>query len=459
MKCELKVGKCIFLLVHPIHASKETNKEFHNRKRICRVPPIIFLRSFVNFCIICCFAFFVADCTFVTPFFPYFFSFIFGEEKKSVKENRIIQPVSSYCHQKKQFLLQNLKITLFSMPSSDSTSTSSIGSSSSHVDQPPHHHDHNRVTAPFVPRDSDEDNEKIDAPPVPWMHGFAGILGGSISMTLFYPLDILRTRMHTYDDRKRHKPLDDLRSLWKQEGMKGMYKGVKVAVVAHSVGWGLYLTFFRFVQQNIAAANGGTHTSMGDFAAACCAATATATMVTPLNLVKTRTQLAKGVIPDSERGFGKTLRRVVAQEGWRSLFRGVGPQILLASHTTIQVALYEFLKRRLWGDHAEAPMMGVACASGFSKAIAATVCNPLEVVRTRLQDKANREKPEYRSMKHAFRHIWQNEGMSGLYRGIGVNVCRVVPTTVVAFVCYEKCLRVIHLLSKPKPAVVKRVQE
>lgn len=311
-----------------------------------------------------------------------------------------------------------------------------------------------RLTAHFVPppADGDED-EKIDAPPVPWMHGFAGIFGGSISMTLFYPLDILRTRMHTYDDRKRHKPLDDLKSLWKQEGMKGMYKGVKVAVLAHSVGWGLYLTFFRIVQQNLAAANGGKHSSLGDFTAACCAATVTATMVTPLNLVKTRTQLAKGIIPDSERGFKKTLKRVVQQEGWRALFRGVGPQILLGSHTTIQVALYEFLKRRLWGD-ADAPMMGVACASGFSKAVAASVCNPLEVMRTRLQDKANREKPEYQSMKLAFRHIWRNEGVSGLYRGIGVNVCRVVPTTVVAFVCYEKCLRVIHLLSKPKPKKV-----
>lgn len=289
----------------------------------------------------------------------------------------------------------------------------------------------------------EEEEEKIDAPPVPWMHGAAGILGGSISMTLFYPLDFLRTRMHTYDDRQKHKPMDDFRSVLKQEGFKGMYKGVKVAVLAHSVGWGLYLTSFRLAQENIAAIR-GTHSTLGDFLGACCAATFTATLVTPLNLVKTRTQLTKGTIPEDQRGFRKTLRRVVQQEGWKALLRGVGPQILLSSHTTIQVALYECLKRYWWGD-SDAPMLGVALVSGFSKAFAATVCNPLEVVRTRLQDKKNRELPEYQTMSAAFRHIWKREGISGMYRGIGVNVCRVVPTTVVAFVLYEQCLKFMRM--------------
>lgn len=290
-----------------------------------------------------------------------------------------------------------------------------------------------------------EEDEKLDAPPVPWMHGAAGILGGSISMTLFYPLDILRTRMHTYDDSKKHKPIDDFRSVLKQEGLRGMYKGVKVAVLAHSVGWGLYLTFFRFVQQRVEVWRGRPST-LGDFVGACCAATLTATLVTPLNLVKTRTQLTKGEIPENERGFRRTLARVVRQEGWRALLRGVGPQILLSSHTTIQVALYECLKRQLWVDQ-DAPMLGVAFVSGFSKAFAASVCNPLEVVRTRLQDKKNRDKPEYQCMTNAFSHIWRNEGIHGFYRGVGVNVCRVVPTTVVAFVLYEKCLKVIHVFS------------
>ena len=119
--------------------------------------------------------------------------------------------------------------------------------------------------------------EKLDDPPVPWMHGAAGILGGSISMTLFYPLDMLRTRMHIIEDNQKRKTIDAVRTVIKQEGVKGLYRGVKVAVAAHSLGWGLYLTLFRCVQQNIEAIRGEPST-LGDFIGATCAATMTATL-------------------------------------------------------------------------------------------------------------------------------------------------------------------------------------
>lgn len=291
-----------------------------------------------------------------------------------------------------------------------------------------------------------DEPEEIDAPPVPWMHGAAGIAGGSISMTLFYPLDFLRTRMHTYDG-KETSQLRSVREIVRQEGFKGMYRGVGVAVGAHSIGWGTYLTLFRAAQGRLASMWGGP-SSLGDFIAACCAACVTATMVTPLNLLKTRAQLHDEATKPQPRGVIGKLRHIARTEGWRSLFRGVGPQILLSSHTTIQVALYECIKRQLWGnDHA--PVSGVALASAASKSVAAAVCNPLEVCRTRLQDKRNLAKgDQYSSMRAAFRTIWMEEGVRGLYRGVGVNVCRVVPTTVVAFVMYEEILKLIHYFAK-----------
>jgi solute carrier family 25 folate transporter 32 len=294
---------------------------------------------------------------------------------------------------------------------------------------------------------ANEEKTKADdpIPPVPWMHGAAGILGGSISMTLFYPLDLLRTRMHTYDG-KGNTRLACVKEIVRQEGFRGMYRGVGVAVGAHSVGWGLYLTTFRTGQAWVQTWTGKPSTT-GDFLGACLAAVFTATMVTPLNLLKTRAQLHDKKEGSRKRGVIGGLRHIVRTEGWRTLLRGVGPQILLSSHTTIQVALYECIKRSLWGTGDEAPMLGIAAVSAGSKAFAATICNPLEVVRTRLQDKKNRGVEGYSTMGNAFRTIIATEGMRGLYRGIFVNVCRVVPTTVVAFVLYEKCLRTIHLFT------------
>uniref|UniRef100_A0A7S1L1P9 Mitochondrial carrier protein n=1 Tax=Neobodo designis TaxID=312471 RepID=A0A7S1L1P9_NEODS len=281
------------------------------------------------------------------------------------------------------------------------------------------------------------EKEKIDAPPVPWMHGAAGITAGAVSMTMFYPLDLIRTRLHAQTGDTGSK-LRGAKKIFADEGIRGLYRGVKIAVASHSIGWGMYLTVFRTFQQAFARSNGDS--SAGDFLAACCAAVFTATLVTPLNVLKTRSQLRED---KQKSGALKRLRAIVASEGPGAILKGVGPQILLSTHTTIQVALYECAKRRLWGKD-DAPMLGVACVSGLSKAVASTVCNPLEVCRTRLQDRRNFGNPDYANMSSAFRTIWRNEGVRGLYRGVTVNVMRVIPTTVCAFVLYEKVVAGIH---------------
>ena len=262
-------------------------------------------------------------------------------------------------------------------------------------------------------------------------------------MAIFYPLDLIRTRQHTKDG--TGLKLRGTGTIFRQEGIRGLYRGCVVSVSAHSIGWGLYLTQFRAVQQALARTRGGD-SSLGDFLAACVAACSTATLVTPLNLLKTRKQLHDDAKVKA-RGVMSNLRYIVRTEGFGRLFRGVGPQILLSSHTTIQVAIYEFMKRELWGP-SDAPVFGVAFASAVSKGFASFICNPLEVLRTRLQDKSNLNR--YTSMGGAFRTIWRQEGIAGLYRGVGVNIARVVPTTVAAFVLYEKLLAAMQACLGPK---------
>ena len=78
--------------------------------------------------------------------------------------------------------------------------------------------------------------------------------------------------------------------------------------------------------------------------------------------------------------------------------------------------------------------------------------------KTRLQDRRNAGNPAYANMSSAFRTIWQNEGLRGLYRGVGVNVMRVIPTTVCAFVLYEKFLSGLHLrFHSPAPQQQQRL--
>lgn len=309
---------------------------------------------------------------------------------------------------------------------------------------PVHHHvdlDKNPIKSALLP----DEEEDLNVPPVPWMHGAAGICGGAFSMSLFYPLDLIRTRMHTYTGKpgEKSKLRGAVESI-RQDGLKVMFRGVKIAVISHSFGWGMYLTVFRTLQQRLARTNGGD-SSLGDFVAACGAAGVTSAVVTPLNFLKTNIQLSSGQEKVTVKSI---LKRTIEKDGPFALMRGLGPQFLLSSHTTIQVALYELIKRYMWGSSTDAstetPMHGVALASAASKGFASALCNPLEVMRTRLQDSRNAQTIEYASMGKAFRTIWNTEGIRGMYRGVTVNVCRVVPTTVVAFMTYEQILKIMH---------------
>lgn len=220
-----------------------------------------------------------------------------------------------------------------------------------------------------------------------------------------------------------------------------MYKGIGVSVASHSIGWGLYLLSFHSAQRQIAdlLEKRGYHdcnASYRDFASACVAATATGTILTPLHVLKTRRQLSAG----SEGGC----RSIVKKEGWRTLFKGVVPQVVLTGNTTIQVTLYEFLRRRFFTNTDDPSPWQVAMASAVSKAVSSALFNPLEVVRTRLQAHKSQGFKEYKGMMDGLATIWRTEGITGMYRGLPVNVARVIPSTVFAFVAYEKCLSMMN---------------
>ncbi|KAG8348262.1 putative Mitochondrial carrier protein [Trypanosoma vivax] len=289
--------------------------------------------------------------------------------------------------------------------------------------------------------------------PSPLLHAAAGVIGGSLATVMFYPLDFIRTRMHVCE-RANMSVSQLVRQVVSQEGICGVYRGVSVAVASHGIGWGMYLLTFRAAQEKLAPLCSRGREMDGDqaegskkgvpvmrnFLSACLAALVTGTAITPLHLLKTRRQLLHVIQTSESRGFRDDIRRIVHVEGWGSLLRGCAPQMILTGNTTIQVTMYEGLKWCFVGDRGEPSSLEVALMSVVSRATATAIFNPFEVVRTRLQDTRNTSSVEYRSMRVAFQTIWRIEGLGGLYRGLPVNVCRVIPTTAISFMVYEKSL-------------------
>ncbi|KAI8099745.1 mitochondrial carrier domain-containing protein [Halteromyces radiatus] len=141
----------------------------------------------------------------------------------------------------------------------------------------------------------------------------------------------------------------------------------------------------------------------------------------PLDVVKTRAQLNSGVSV----GVLSSFKDIIGNEGIPTLYRGIAfPLSIEAPKRAITFAANEqftvFYKRLFGLDHVTPPL---AMATGVSAGITeAAVIVPFELVKVRLQDKANASK--YKNALDALKKIIQHEGVLALYNGLEATILR-----------------------------------
>ncbi|XP_036421164.1 solute carrier family 25 member 36-A-like [Colossoma macropomum] len=188
-----------------------------------------------------------------------------------------------------------------------------------------------------------------------------------------------------------------------------------------------------------------------------CGGTVGAILTCPLEVVKTRLQSSTitlyissvqlstvsgaGVARMAPPGPLHCLKLILEKEGPRSLFRGLGPNLVgVAPSRAIYFAAYSTAKERLNGllvpDSTQVHMLSAGIA-GFT---AITATNPIWLIKTRLQLDA-RNRGEYRmSAIECVRRVYQTDGLRGFYRGMSASYAG-ISETVIHFVIYENIKR------------------
>eukprot|EP00920_Eleutheroschizon_duboscqi_P014114 GHVT01032950.1.p1 GENE.GHVT01032950.1~~GHVT01032950.1.p1 ORF type:complete len:313 (-),score=97.23 GHVT01032950.1:537-1475(-) len=182
-------------------------------------------------------------------------------------------------------------------------------------------------------------------------------------------------------------------------------------------------------------------------AAAGAAATGAECLTMPLDTLKIRMQ----VDSSGSRGLAQTLTTLIKEGGptapWRGLGAGIQRQLV---YGTLRISLYSPIRDALaaWrspeggaeaarggGDGrgkdgaAVTPLSTKIAAGMISGALGICVANPTDVVKIRMQAhsgaaQVHPSRPKSASVSGMYRHIFLQQGVRGLWRGVGPNVLR-----------------------------------
>ena len=152
------------------------------------------------------------------------------------------------------------------------------------------------------------------------------------------------------------KTAGGLSKIMRDEGIKGLYRGLSPSLFALLPNWAVYFTTYERLKVAIAKhvrpewqGSPGVH-----MAAAAGAGAATMLITNPLWVVKTRLQtqnmgikMGRGTNPALYKGTADALYRIAKEEGVAGLYSGLGPSLFGVMHVVIQFPLYEAIKMKL----------------------------------------------------------------------------------------------------------------
>ncbi|KAI9851050.1 MAG: hypothetical protein M1838_004576 [Thelocarpon superellum] len=137
-------------------------------------------------------------------------------------------------------------------------------------------------------------------------------------------------------------------------------------------------------------------------------------------------------------------------EGWRALFKGLGPNLTgVVPARAVNFYAYGNGKRLLSKhfNHGDEAAWVHLCAAANAGIITGTVTNPIWLVKTRLQlDRSHAEQPgsvaprRYQNSWDCTRQVVRHEGIRGLYRGLSASYLGVSESTL-QWVLYEQMKR------------------
>lgn len=269
----------------------------------------------------------------------------------------------------------------------------------------------------------------------------SGAIAGAVSRTCVAPLETIRT--HLMVGSCGHSTTEVFQDIMQTEGWTGLFRGNLVNVIRVAPSKAIELFAYDTVKKTLAPKPGEKPKPRipESLIAGACAGISSTICTYPLELLKTRLTVQRGVYNNLIDAFLK----IVKEEGPAELYRGLTPSLIgvipyaatnYFAYDTLRKAYKKISKKDEIGNIAT---LLIGSAAG---AISSSATFPLEVARKHMQAGAVNGRV-YDNMLHALLSILEKEGVVGLYRGLGPSCIKIVPAAGISFMCYEACKKIL----------------
>ncbi|KAL2897986.1 Adenine nucleotide transporter BT1 chloroplastic/mitochondrial [Bienertia sinuspersici] len=270
----------------------------------------------------------------------------------------------------------------------------------------------------------------------------SGAIAGAVSRTAVAPLETIRT--HLMVGSSGHSTTEVFKDIMKTDGWTGLFRGNLINVIRVAPSKAIELLAYDTVNKCLSSKPGEQQKVPipPSLIAGACAGVSATIFTYPLELVKTRLTIQRDVYNGIVDAFVKILR----EEGVSELYRGLAPSLIgvipyaatnYCAYDTLRKAYRKVFKQEKIGN-IETLMIG-----SLAGAISSTATFPLEVARKHMQVGAVSGRQVYKDVFHALASILEQEGVQGLYRGLGPSCVKLVPAAGISFMCYEACKRIL----------------
>ncbi|CAZ83904.1 unnamed protein product [Tuber melanosporum] len=270
-----------------------------------------------------------------------------------------------------------------------------------------------------------------------------GSSAGIVGKTIEYPFDTVKVRLQSQPDDQplRYRgPLDCLKQSLKQDGIRGLYRGISPPLVgaatensalffSYNIAQNLVRKFFHPCLDREDDLPIGALVFCGAASGAF-----TSFILTPIELIKCKMQVQTVGIPYP------AIPGVYRVYGLKGLWHGqVGTFLRETGGSAAWFGSYEYISRTLrkWrgrSNNTAGEMMVAGAAAGVSYNF---ILFPADSVKSRMQTEAIGIRGDKKGFIQVATGMYRASGIRGLYRGCGLTCMRSAPSSAVIFLVYE----------------------